>query len=520
MTLEPSLSAELAPLTHPWSRCITVGRACELLRSDLQDHLRFLQKEFGYRHIRFHASFHDDVDVVQRLPDGRIVYRWTQLDHIYDFLVDAGYDPIVEINPMPAALASGDKTMFWYKMNITPPADFAEWERFLRAYIEHTAERYGLDRVRRWMFEVWNEPDLAGFWSGTMQQYRELYASCARVLKSFDPALRVGGPATASPAEALPFARWCREQNVPLDFLSYHSYPQNEGCQYPSAAQSPHKPGMHFPDLLHRTRLELEDAGFGHLPRIMTEWNAQSQDANWNVKWVGNTSCNQLFGASAACHLAHACDPDLDVMAWWVASDVFEEGGPQVEPHGNRFQYYGMLTVDGVPKASFHAFRFLNRMRGRRHAFALPDTTPPTRNGIVTDELASTRALFWNCVFPFDTPSDWHLDLNLPLTPALAARTEVRVTRALVREGHGSAFEAWQAMGSPPNLTRLEQEMLAARAQPEYTSDLLPVQNGRIRLSLSLKPNEIIFIEAGGDPADTPATASEDQNALDQSLMT
>ncbi len=516
--LQPSRTPDLPPLNHPWSHCITVGRGYELLRADLQEHLRFLKKEFGYRYIRFHASFHDDVDVVQRLPNGEIVYRWTQLDHVYDFLVEAEFDPIVEINPMPSVLASGDTTMFWYKKNITPPASYPEWERFLNAYVEHTVERYGITRVRKWMFEVWNEPDLAGFWSGTMEQYYELYASCAKVLKAFDAGLRVGGPATADPACCVPFAEWCRDQGVPLDFVSYHSYPQNESCKFESAAASPHEPGMHFVDVMHKTVTDLEAAGFEDLPRVMTEWNTQSQKKNWKAKWVGNDNCNNLFSGAAVCHLTQSCDQDLDVMGWWVASDVFEEGGPQVEPYGDRYQYYGMLTIDGVPKANFHAFKFLNRMRGKRYELPLPDG-PSTRGGVVTDELSCTRAMFWNCVFPYVDGEDWEIELDLPLTKALRNRDQVRVTVAQVREGQGSAYEAWQAMGGPANLTRMEQEMLTARAQPSYQSAMIPASDSAVRVSLTLKPNEFVFIEAGGDPAGREVDASQEQSALDQQLM-
>jgi xylan 1,4-beta-xylosidase len=319
-----------------------VGRAYELLRSDLQEHLRFLQKEFGYRYIRFHGSFHDDMAIVHEETNGEFVYRWTQLDHVYDFLVDAGFDPIVEINPMPTPLASGEDTFFWYKMNVTPPADTSEWERFLQAYIQHTVERYGVQRVRNWMFEVWNEPDLRNqFWTGSMQEYYQLYASCAKVLKAFDSSLIVGGPATANPSEALPFASWCRDHQVPLDFLSYHSYPQNEACQYASAEESPSKPGMHFVDVISATKADLAEAGFGDLPLIMTEWNTQSQGADWKAKWTGNETVNSLFAGAAVCHLTTACDSLLDVMGWWVASDVFEEGGPQVEPYGRSINITG-----------------------------------------------------------------------------------------------------------------------------------------------------------------------------------
>ncbi|MEX0331409.1 MAG: hypothetical protein AB3N64_08310 [Puniceicoccaceae bacterium] len=508
------------PLKHPWSKCITVGRGYELLRADLQEHLRFLQKEFGYRHIRFHASFHDDVDVVQKLPDGEIVYRWTQLDHIYDFLMEAGFDPIVEINPMPTALASGDKTFFWYKMNITPPASYREWEHFLQAYIEHTVERYGIERVRRWYFEVWNEPNLRdNFWTGTMEEYYELYASCARVIKGFDSALSIGGPASAGGTEMLPFLHWCRERDVPVNFVSYHSYPQGETSSYRSAAESPSEPGMHFVDGAIQWKQELDEAGFGDLPLFMTEWNSQAHGPDWKAVWVGNEYVNNLFAGAAVCHLAHSCDDALDVMGWWVASDVFEEGGPQVEPYGNRFQYYGMLTIDGVPKSSYHAFKFMNRMRGERYAVSIPEGNPATRGAIVTDERSCTRALIWNCVFPHVSGEIWEQTIELPVPVNMRSRKEIRVTLAQVKEGLGSAYEYWKSMGAPANLTRIEQELLAARAEPAYTSSMVEVIDGKVVVPVTLRQNEFVFIEVGGDPSGKAALKSEEQAALNEALM-
>jgi xylan 1,4-beta-xylosidase len=513
---------KLPPLRHPWSHCITVGRGYELLRADLQAHLRFLQQEFGYRHIRFHASFHDDVSVVQKLPSGEIVYRWTQLDHIYDFLVDAGFDPIVEINPMPAALASGNDTFFWYKQNVTPPASYEQWENFIRSYIEHTVERYGIDRVRNWYFEIWNEPNLRNhFWTGTMEDYYELYASCAKVLKDFDSALQVGGPASAGSKETLPFAEWCRSREVPLDFVSYHSYPQGEACAYKSVEDSPFQPGMCFVSDIKETKRTLAKAGFGDLPIFMTEWNSQAQTANWEAKWVGNENVNNLFAGAAVCHLVHGCDADLDLMAWWVASDVFEEGGPQVEPYGSRFQYYGMLTIDGLPKSSFHAFKFMHQMRGQRYEVTLPEGNPPSRGAIVTDELSCNRVLIWNCVFPHAQGEPWQTSFDLPLTKNLSSRKTIRVTTATVREGQGSAYEFWKEMGAPPNLTRVEQDALSARSQPDYASRMLPVLDGRVSLSVKLGINEFVFIEVGGDEAantDSLITSAE-QMSLNESLM-
>ncbi|MFP4551371.1 MAG: GH39 family glycosyl hydrolase [Spirochaetales bacterium] len=509
------------PLRHPWSKCITVGRAYELLRADLQQHLRFLKKELDFTYIRFHASFHDDVGVVQRDSDGGLRFRWTQLDHIYDFLVDAGFDPIVEINPMPQALASGEQKMFWYGMNVTPPASYDEWEQFIGAWVAHIVERYGLDCVRRWYFEVWNEPDLSGFWSSTMEEYYRLYASCARVIKGFDSGLRVGGPATAGAIDqVLPFARWCRENNVPVNFLSYHNYPQNEVGAYPEQSESPHRPGMFFVDRVRETKRRLQDEGYGDLPLFMTEWNTQAQNTDWQARWVGNEHVNDLFSGAAVCHLAHGCDEALDMMGFWVASDVFEEGGPQLEPYGNRYQYYGMLSVDGTPKASYHAFSFLNRLRGPRYALTLPDNLPVTRGVVVTDERSVTRALVWNCAFPTDEATEWTLSVSLPVPRTASARSQLRLTIATVREGQGSAWEFWKAMGAPPTLTQTEHKALAARALPAWSSVMMPVTDGKVTLELALKPNEFAFVELGGDVEGAAADHSAAMQALNQQLMT
>ncbi len=64
----------------------------------------------------------------------------------------------------------------------------------MRAFVAHLLERYGTEEVRSWYFEVWNEPDLhmygMDFWRGSFEDYLQLYACSARVLKELDPALR------------------------------------------------------------------------------------------------------------------------------------------------------------------------------------------------------------------------------------------------------------------------------------------------------------------------------------------
>lgn len=66
------------------------------------------------------------------------------------------------------------------------------------SYVRTTVARYG-DQVAAW--EVWNEPDLPLFWTGTAAQYAELLAMAYQAIKSVSPdapviggALATGGP--------------------------------------------------------------------------------------------------------------------------------------------------------------------------------------------------------------------------------------------------------------------------------------------------------------------------------------
>ena len=86
----------------------------------------------------------------------------------------------------------------------------------------HWIGRYGVREVRNWFFEVWNEPNLEQFWTGTQQDYFELYRRTAATIKGIDARLRVGGPATAANAWIRDFIEYCRGANAPLDFISTH----------------------------------------------------------------------------------------------------------------------------------------------------------------------------------------------------------------------------------------------------------------------------------------------------------
>jgi xylan 1,4-beta-xylosidase len=133
--------------------------------------------------------------------------------------------PFVELSFMPTALASGNKTVFNYKANVTPPRDYKQWATLIDKLVSHWVERYGAPEVREWFFEIWNEPNLKSFWTGTQRDYFKLYRSTVEAIKQVDASLRVGGPATAKSEWIEDFVDFCERNEVPADFVSTHQYP-------------------------------------------------------------------------------------------------------------------------------------------------------------------------------------------------------------------------------------------------------------------------------------------------------
>src|SRR6185369_8519859 len=162
-----------------------------LLREDSMAQLKTAVDELGFRYLRFHAIFHDVFKTVQE-KDGKIVYDWSKIDELYDSMLKRGIKPFVELGFTPLAMATSGNEIFYWKGNTSHPRPEA-WRDLVHAFVTHIIARYGKDEVRSWPFEVWNEPNLDGFWEKADQKaYFDLYAATARAIKKIDPALRVG----------------------------------------------------------------------------------------------------------------------------------------------------------------------------------------------------------------------------------------------------------------------------------------------------------------------------------------
>ena len=148
--------------------------------------------------------------------------------------------------------------------NVNPPADFDKFANVVKHIALHYNQGWANGfhyQIAYWKF--WNEPEI--FWSGTPEQFYSLYGKIARVLKSVDPALKVGGDAKAFPFDGGPylegFIDYCAAHKLPLDFYSWHTYVDGSADPYDVVR------------LAKQIRDILDTHGFPKAESILSEWN-------------------------------------------------------------------------------------------------------------------------------------------------------------------------------------------------------------------------------------------------------
>lgn len=504
------IAADLAAVKGPTSRmhnfCVGAGRANEGLRADWQRQLRLVREQCGFRYLRFHGLFCDDMGVYQEDKQGRPVYNWQYVDELFDFLQSIGMKPFLELGFMPSALASGPQTIFWWRGNVTPPKDYAKWEAFVAAFTRHITERYGAAEVRTWYFEVWNEPNLTGFWMGTTggktdaefapiarAEYYKLYETTARAVKSVDTAYRVGGPATAGSGWIDETLAFCAERKAPLDFVSTHEYATMSGyldeTGNTGTVLSPDRDAI--TSSVRRVRGQMDRSPFAAAELHYTEWSASYtpsdpvHDSYHSAAFILDKMKN--IGASAVS------------MSYWTFTDIFEEAGPRMTPfHGG----FGLLNYQDLPKPAFFAYRFLNRLGDTELKCSDPAAF------VCRDTGGAVQALFWDFTITHPGPSVINQEYYVHDNPAAAkgqatlklsglkpGSYRLRATKVGYRANDVQA--AYRDLGSPAQLTKAQVAQLrqAAAGTPEIDLAVKVAKTGTFEHAFPQRENDVWFVE-------------------------
>lgn len=499
------------PTDFSWQIGLGNDHAYQLHRTDVCEHIKLAHDELGIKYIRCHGIFDDDMLTYQRMGDCRMFrsvpfnnkieeINFRQVGHVYDNLLACGVKPFVELSFMPSALASGKKLGLRYDPNITMPKSLVTWGEYIKKFIHFLIDRYGADEVETWYFEVWNEPDLDCFFAGTKKDYFKLYEATVRAIKEVSPKLRVGGPSTSACLWIEDFLNFCKENNVPCDFVSTHHYPgdafgnfvnfKNVKQMFSSAmdAVKNHKPlsdtmtNMFFlPDDFIRwdkgtlARMDDEAKGkVGDMPLFITEWNSMAV--------FGSPVHDEKYSAAFVVKSCMDLNNTLGGYMFWCCSDIFEEQFMLPKPFVGSF---GIVSNDGIPKPNFWGFKILSQLYNKR--LTLPMRTNEAVEYAAFVDGDKTQVL----VYAQD--QDYFKNETHEISIVVNCKAK-SVTVQRIDDIHCNPKAEWIRLGKPDNLTPTQVAQIKEKTALKAENVDFVSENEETRINLSIKTNDVVLL--------------------------
>ncbi len=458
--------------------CVGTGRMGLALTQEYQDQLKLVQEEIGFRHIRGHGLFCDDMAIYQEYEEDGVTkaeYNFTYLDRVMDSYRNVGISPFLELGFMPYKMARGTQKLFYWQGNTTPPKDYKAWTNMVQALLRHLMERYGADEVTKWPIEVWNEPNLAGFWENAdMPEYFKLFHATFDAVKAVDPRFLVGGPAVCGGTDEKwirAFMEYCRDHKLAVDFVTRHHYTIEQPTDIGHYAYSELMlPEDGFANL--RTTRDIIDSfsEYKGLPIHITEFNTSYTSRGV----IHDTNRNAALIAQQLSRLGDVNES----YSYWTFGDVFEEAGVPFTPfHGG----FGLVADGCIPKPTFWTFAFFKKLKEGGGACVYKD-----------DDLVlmkrgdgSYRGVAWNTA-----GHSQKLRLSLP-----AKNGEYCFLTKTVDEKTCNPLKVWHDLGEPSCLTEEQRKLLVEAAKPFIRTKRKKAEEGQLCVKLEPERNAVVYFE-------------------------
>jgi xylan 1,4-beta-xylosidase len=451
------------------------------LQKEYFEQLKLTQELIGFHFIRGHGLFNEDMAIYQeyKTPDGEIVpeYNFTYVDLVMDSYLELGIRPFIELGFMPWAIASGDQAVFYWRGNVTPPKDYGHWNALVRATLSHLIERYGAEEVTSWPVEVWNEPNLKGFWKDADKQaYFKLFSETISTVKSVDARFRVGGPAICGVDDVAwlkDFLNYCRDEKLPLDFVTRHLYdisPPEVDARYGYPKLNP----------LSRACAETEQSRniidsypeFHGMEMHVTEFNTSYSPRTP----IHDTNLNAAYIA----YLLSRLGDDCASYSYWTFGDIFEESGVPFTPfHGG----FGLVANGKIQKPTFWAFKFFKDL-GKGVCVHRSDEAV-----VLKKDDNTYRGIAWN-IATSDAGDELRLRFSLP-DNAFGGQDYCVIVKT-VDEKVCNPFKIWHDIGEPTNPSREQITLLRNAAQPLIATER---RTGSPEIEMTLGRNAVVYFE-------------------------
>lgn len=476
----------------PWDKIINMGNIDSLLNYDVQSQLLMMRKEIGFSYVRIYNIFMQDMYYENISGDNK--YNFSRIDRGLDFLVEHNLKPYIELSFKPTDVNYTINSSVGDRYNEIIFHDRESYVEVMQAFSSHIANRYGVNEIESWYFELWKDDRL------NMLDAKGWYFDCFEIgyhaLKKISSKIKVGGAGFALGYDRYQYSiliqNW-KTRNVRPDFISVYSYSylllQQDGVYF--GKRSLDNSFVKNQLELFKDVLKAEDFMPDELH--ITEWNFTISNRN-----CINDSCAQ--GA----YIVKTCIESIgeaDMMGYWHGSDLHTE---YYDSGAVLYGDNGLLTRDGIKKPSFYAFHFLKFLK--KGLLGKTENALLTTDGRGVYTIACHNCKKFNYRYTMKAEKDIRVDDIDSLyedTDSIHLKFQINnvengnyVMRVFyVNEDNGSIQNIWKDMDYIGNLSKGEVEYMKRSANPKVDMRRITVEDNVLRIETKLKAHEIKVLD-------------------------
>lgn len=475
-------------INNYWKRIMSLGKASEGLKGDVQRQIKEIKSEINFEYIKFYGLLENEMYLYNIDSKGNVFYNFDYLDRLIDSFLDMNLKPFINLSTVPKKYVNKDKSIYLQNLNTNFYNDIGTWIDFVENLFSHFIERYGLNEVTKWYFEIWNNPDNQEFWNQSEEDFFIFYKKTVLTIKNIHKDIKIGGPSVFKGDSwkwIKNFINYILKNKLELDFFSYHDYKFLVPIIEEQYFEKYYKLDKILKD---KTSIELSYLKLSKMldktEIIVSEWNLSVH----HLDLIHDTCYMATFIIDTVLKNFNT----VGAMVYWtfienkINTKIFHGG-------------LGLITCNNLKKAAYNAFLLLNKLGNECLSLG--------SNHIITSKNKSVQILLYNHVdynesyekerlqeqaeiynyFPQHKSKELRLKLE-NFEPGKYTATKYYLNRK-----SGSVYDAWLRMGSPQKITEEIYELLKLEEKMKIRIESLEIENTLI-IQENLDVHEIIFI--------------------------
>lgn len=471
------------PYEHAYFQCMNGGTFFDLIHATMREQIQELHEKAGIRYLRLQGIFNSALHLMERTGSSR--FNFSLLDNSMDFLISNGIQPIIDLPDWKkkaysdiGELLFSDEPADWQ-----PFEDLDDWRMLLDKTFRHFVDRYGLERISGWIFEIGEDSDYHESCVARGKEeipYRQLWDASCRILREICPACRIAGSDSL-----LQF----RDLEVIPDYILIRLYPYRMRKGTPE--DSPERfTSREFPEQeLRKERRLLEELGYPDMKLLVSEWDTSFSERNYYNDTSGKAAhiLRHLIALEDQ-HVLLCYQHGFDFLSQYLDTDAPFVGGS------------GLISKDGIKKPLFYAFYFMNQIHGRvlakadnylvvqsaeAHYYILTFHDTAFHHRYFMHPESETKLSEVDEIFEDDAGQ------SLVFTFRNVRDGSYRVKSWSLGRENGSALYEWERMGYPGRMNAAEIEYLNGVCRPRIRGHEVASRGGQLSIEVKLEPHQI-----------------------------